>query len=228
MPGCANYGPNLRPSGFVPGIGRVPTGPRSIRSPNSTSEEEGEIFNFSSSSSFSIRRSSRLVRGGRYPSYSPSSSYSTDRNQPCAEAARSSERRTLDSRDARGSYEWHQPPTKAEGRYISGGSHRDAHYSTHSRSRSRSPARVRHPNGNIFSRTKNLLAEPDDPLLPSQVSSLLEIPPFMEYQRAPPKGCRCCVSEICQFRRENSKDCRPLVPTSRRWMKLEPQGSQIM
>lgn len=224
----ANYGPNLGRSGFVPGVGRVPTSPGPSRRRISTSGEEGEIFNLSSSSSVSSRRLPGSVRGNRYLNYSLGSSSSFDRNQPYAETARSSERRTLESRNGRGSYEWHQAATTHQDDYISRGSQRNTHYSAHSRSRSRSPVRVRHPNGNMFSRTGNLLAEQDDPLFPRRLASLLETPPFVEYPRAPPQGCRCCVSEICQFRREDSKDCRPLVPTLRPWMKLAPQESQIV
>jgi hypothetical protein len=141
----------------------------------------------------------------------------------------SNKRRALECWDARGSHEW--PPTVAtqeKGQYVLGGRRGNADDSTHSRSRSRSPVRVRHPNGNIFSRTRNLLAGPDDPLFPSRVSSFLETPIFMKHPNAPPSGCTCCVSEFCQFRREDSKDCRPLVPTSQPWMKLELQESQIV
>jgi hypothetical protein len=199
MPDHSNCRQYPRPPWFVPGVGRVPTGPRSS------------------------------VRGNQYSSYSSASPRGSDRNQPSDEALMSSERRALECWDARGSHESPQTfVTQEKGQNVLGGRRGNTHDSTHSRSRSRSPVRVRHPNGNIFSRTGSLLAGPDDRLFPRRVSSFLEAPLLIKHPNAPPSPCTCCVSEFCQFRREDSKDCRPLVPTWGPWMKLELQESQIV
>jgi hypothetical protein len=227
MPDHTNYRQYPGPHWFVPGVGRVPTGPRSFKGRTSTPGEEDEIYNLSSSSSFSSRYSSASVRGNQYSSNSSGSPCGSDKIQPNDEALMSSKRSALGCRDARGSHEWPQTVvTQENGQYVLGGRRDNTHDSAHSRSRSRSPVRVRHPNGNIFSRTGSLLAGPNDQLFPRRVSSFLEASLLIKPPNAPPSGCTCCVSEFCQFRGEDSKDCRPLVPTLRPWMKLELQESQ--
>jgi hypothetical protein len=228
MPAHMNYGPNSTHV-FVSGIGRVPTGPKSSRSNRSTSDlEEGEILNSSSSSRSSYIHSPYSERNYRYAVASRKSSYHSERYRNYTGSHGISEARTWESWDSRGSHDWYRTVTRREGRYVSRGRERGNSYSSQIRSRSRSPVRVRDPNGNLFSRTGNVLSGPDDPLFPSRALSLCEIPPYVEGLRAPPKTCRCPVSETCPHRRGNSKDCRPPVPTWQSWMKTKPQEFEIV
>jgi hypothetical protein len=229
MPGRAYSDPNPRPSGFLSGVGQVPAGLSSSRNRILLSDpEEGEVLDSSSTSRFSYSCSGYSQRDCRSSRASREAPYRSERYRSHAMLHEISGTRTWDFWDTRGSHDWHERVARNGSKNLSRGRERENNYSSQSQSRSRSPTRIRDPNANRFSRRGDILAGPNDPLYPSRVPSLSEIPPYVEFPKAPPKTCRCPVSETCPHRRGDSKDCRPLVPTWQSWMKPKTRELEIV
>jgi hypothetical protein len=224
-------------------VGWVPSAPRSDTCPSLQLDPgEGEISGPSSSRPFSHYHTEHSERSSRNPGTSRASSnypvgysrplrelsYHPDRYRPRLESHGSTEARSWASSHSRSSHEGHRTANSQRWRHASRGRRHETPFSGQQRSRSRSPSRRRDPNANIFSRTRDILAGPDDSLYPTRALSLNEVPPCPDVDRSPPEDCHCSISWHCPHRPGELPDCRPLVPRFKAWATKQVQQCQLV
>jgi hypothetical protein len=236
-------GPDSKSYSWMSDVGWVPSAPRSDTwSSLQLDPEEGEISDSSSSRPFShyhsecSERSSRNLRTSRassnYPAgYSRPSrelSYYLGRYRPRLESHESTKARLWTSSHSRSSHEGHRTANSQKSRHASRGRRHETPFSDRRRSRSRSPSRRRDSNANIFSRTRGILAGPDDSPYPTRAFSLNKVPSCPDVDHSPPEGCQCSISWHCPHRPGELPDCRPLVPRFKAWATKQVQQYELV